>query len=80
MKKKIPIKSNIIKSASAASKPMRIISDAGKVSAKKDANVASNEVTKQYATVMSYYYNAEASEIEGMVNALKAARKKGPQK
>lgn len=69
MKKKYPTRSGRGKKAD-ISKKMRITPDF-----RDKRPVTSDDVYLRYSTIMSYYYNAEASGIKDLISAFETVKK-----
>jgi predicted alpha/beta-hydrolase family hydrolase len=74
MKRRTQAKRSNERAADVSSKAIRIAADARKSVTKNSGNIVSKEMSTRYASIMSYYYNAETAEIDGIVNALKAGK------
>lgn len=74
MKKKTQTKRSSVSPTEASSKTMRIASDTRKLLLKDRTTAISRDISAQYASIMAYYYNSEAAEIESIVSALKARK------
>lgn len=70
MKKKYPARSDRGKKADILSKKMRITPDF-----KDKRPLMSDDVYQRYSSIMSYYYNAEASGIKDLISAFETVKK-----